>query len=252
MAMQYRSLFDGYLMASASEVSALLKQNFERVEARIEAACRQAGRVRSEVTLIGITKYVDTDTTKLLFDAGLKDLGESRPQIIWEKAAAIPEARWHLVGHLQRNKVTRTLPLVSLIHSVDSQRLLQSINEEAAKINKVQEVLLELHLTEEETKSGFTEAEWPQLPSFVAGLHHIIVKGLMGMAALDGNPDDARKTFARLRELRERWQPLFGAIHHLHHLSMGMTGDFEQAILEGSTMVRIGSALFEGLPDHAA
>jgi len=239
-------------MASASEVSALLKQNLERVEARINDACHRVRRARSEVMLIGITKYVDAGTTKLLLDTGLHDLGESRPQIIWEKAPHIPEARWHLVGHLQRNKVTRTLPLVSLIHSVDSQRLLQAINKEAAKINKVQEVLLELHLTEEETKSGFTPDEWPLLPSFVVDLTHIKVTGLMGMAALDGTPDDARKTFARLRELRDRWQPLIGAPHDLHHLSMGMTGDFEQAILEGSTMVRIGSALFEGLPDHAA
>ncbi|MFT3881909.1 MAG: YggS family pyridoxal phosphate-dependent enzyme [Gemmatales bacterium] len=239
-------------MASASEVSALLKRNWEQVEARVDAACRQAGRARSEVTLIGITKYVDAATTQLLFDTGLLDLGESRPQIIWEKTTHIPNARWHLVGHLQRNKVARTLPLVSLIHSVDSQRLLQAINEEAAKINKVQEVLLELHLTEEVTKSGFTSIEWPLLPSIVVGLDHIKVTGLMGMAALDGTPDDARKTFARLRELRDRWQPLFGAPHRLHHLSMGMTGDFEQAVLEGATMIRIGSALFEGLPDHAA
>ncbi len=239
-------------MASASDVSALLKRNWEQIEARITDACQQAGRARSEVTLIGITKYVDTATTKLLFDAGLRDLGESRPQVIWEKAAHIPEARWHLVGHLQRNKVARTLPLVSLIHSVDSQRLLHAINEEAAKINKVQEVLLELHLTEEETKNGFAQDEWPLLPSYLAGLDHIKVTGLMGMAALDGTSDDARKTFARLRELRDHRLSLFGTPHHLHHLSMGMTGDFEQAILEGATMVRIGSALFEGLPNHAA
>lgn len=239
-------------MASATEVSTVLKQNLERVEVRIEAACRQARRARSEVTLIGITKYVDATTTKLLFEAGLRDLGESRPQIIWEKTAHLPDARWHLVGHLQRNKVARTLPLVSLIHSVDSQRLLLAINEEAAKLNKLQEVLLELHLTEEDTKSGFTSEEWPLLPSIVAGLNHIKVTGLMGMAALDGTPDDARKTFAKLRDLRDRWQPLFGSPYQLHQLSMGMTGDFEQAILEGSTMVRIGSALFEGLPDHAA
>lgn len=239
-------------MASASEVSALLKRNLERIEARIDAACRQAGRARNEVMLIGVTKYVDAATTKLLFEAGQHNLGESRPQIIWEKAVQIPEARWHLVGHLQRNKVTRTLPLVSLIHSVDSNRLLQAINEEAAKLNKIQDVLLELHLTDEESKSGFVQDEWPLLLTFVAGLDHIKVTGLMGMAALDGTPNEARKTFARLRELRDRWQPHFGAPHHLHHLSMGMTGDFEQAILEGSTMIRIGSALFEGLTDHAA
>lgn len=239
-------------MASASEVSALLKQNIERVEERIKHTCQKAGRARSEVTLIGITKYVDAATTQLLFDAGLQDLGESRPQSIWQKVLHVPHARWHLVGQLQRNKVARTLPVVELIHSVDSQRLLQTINDEAAKVNKVKLVLLELHLTEEKTKSGFTPEEWPLLPSYVAGLDHVKVIGLMGMAALKGTLDDARRTFAKLRELRDRWQQFFGAPHHLHHLSMGMTGDFEQAILEGSTMVRIGSALFEGLPAHAA
>jgi len=234
-------------MATPAEVSHLLQRNGNRIEERMAAACYRAGRSRSEVTVVAISKYVDVATTKLLFEAGQHDLGESRPQVIWEKVAAIPEARWHLVGHLQRNKVARTLPLVSLIHSVDSFRLLQAINEEAAKLNKVQEILLELHLTDEETKSGFSSEEWPQLPSHVAGLNHIKVTGLMGMAALEGTPDEARQTFARLRELRDQWQPLLASPHQLHHLSMGMTGDFELAILEGATIVRIGSAFFEGI-----
>jgi pyridoxal phosphate enzyme (YggS family) len=239
-------------MATSAEVSALLKRNWEGIEARIEGACRRACRDRGEVTLIGITKYVDAATTQLLFESGLHDLGESRPQLLWEKAALIPEARWHLVGHLQRNKVARTLPLVKLIHSVDSKRLLAAINEEAAKINKVQDVLLELHLTEEETKSGFPSEVWPQLPAYVAGMNNVKVVGLMAMAALSGTPDESRKTFVMLRELRDRWQPLFEPPHTLHHLSMGMTGDFGEAILEGATMVRIGSAFFEGLIPHAA
>lgn len=234
-------------MATPAEVSHVLQRNGKRIEERIDVACQRAGRSRAEVTVVAITKYVDATTTKLLYETGQHELGESRPQIIWEKAAAIPEAHWHLVGHLQRNKVARTLPLVSLIHSVDSFRLLQAINDEAGKLNKVQEVLLELHLTEEETKSGFSSEKWPQLPSYVAGLKHVKVTGLMGMAALEGTPDKARKTFSRLRELRDRWQLLFAAPHRLHHLSMGMTGDFELAILEGATMVRIGSAFFEGI-----
>ncbi len=234
-------------MATPAEVSHLLQRNGKRLEERITATCQRAGRSREEVTVVAITKYVDVATTKLLFESGLPNLGESRPQVLWEKAPAIPEARWHLVGHLQRNKVARTLPLVSLIHSIDSLRLLQAINDEAGKLNKVQEILLELHLTDEETKSGFSSEEWPQLPSHVAGLNHIKVTGLMGMAALDDTPDEARQAFTRLRELRDRWQPLFSAPHHLHHLSMGMTGDFELAILEGATIVRIGSAFFEGI-----
>jgi PLP dependent protein len=234
-------------MATPAEVSHLLQRNGKRIEERIAAACQRAGRSREAVTVVAITKYVDVVTTKLLFESGLSDLGESRPQVIWEKAPAIPEARWHLVGHLQRNKVARTLQLVSLIHSVDSLRLLQAINEEAGKLNKVQEILLELHLTDEETKSGFSSEEWPQLPSHVAGLNHVKVIGLMGMAAVKNTSDEARRTFARLRELRDQWQPLFTSPHQLHHLSMGMTGDFGLAILEGATIVRIGSAFFEGI-----
>ena len=234
-------------MSTPAEVSHLLQRNVQRIAERIAAACYRSGRSREEVTVIAISKYVDAATTKLLYETGQHDLGESRPQVIWEKAVLISEACWHLVGHLQRNKVARTLPLISLIHSVDSLRLLKAINEEAGKLNKLQEVLLELHLTNEESKSGFTSEEWPQLPSGAAGLNHVKVTGLMGMAALEGTLDDARRTFARLRELRDQWRPLFAAPHQLHHLSMGMTGDFELAILEGATIVRIGSAFFEGI-----
>lgn len=236
-----------YDMADLVEVSRRLRENVERLEERIAAACQRTGRVRSEVQLVPITKYVDAEITGLLHDIVKAPLGESRPQVIWEKAPQLPNTTWHLVGHLQRNKVTRTLPLVSLIHSVDSQRLLVAIDHEAKKLGKTQDVLLELHLTQEATKSGFGEDEWDKLPGCVSTLKNVRVLGLMGMAALDSTPEEARITFVKLRGLRDSWQGRFAEPHQLKHLSMGMTHDFEQAIEEGATLIRVGSALFNGI-----
>lgn len=234
-------------MADLVEVSRRLRENVERLEERIAAACQRAGRARGEVQLVPITKYVDAEVTRLLHDIVAAPLGESRPQVIWEKAPLVHNAAWHLVGHLQRNKVARTLPLVNLIHSVDSQRLLVAIDEEARKLGKTQDVLLELHLTQEATKSGFGEDEWDKLPEYVLPLQNVRVLGLMGMAALDSKPDEARVSFAKLRSLRDSWQGRFAEPHQLKHLSMGMTHDFDQAIEEGSTLIRVGSALFDGI-----
>jgi pyridoxal phosphate enzyme (YggS family) len=229
------------------DVIGRLRGNLESLEQRIQAACDCAGRSRHEVTLIPITKYVEAKMLLDLKSLGLAVFGESRPQSLWEKAAQVAEVKWHLVGHLQRNKIARTLPLVDLIHSVDSGRLLEAIDAEAGKQGKVQDVLLELHLSDEPSKQGFLSEEWSALPEMVNSLHHVRVLGLMGMAALDSTPDQARATFARLRQLRDAWRPAFAAPHSLHHLSMGMTHDFQEAIEEGASLIRVGSALFEGL-----
>ncbi|HMP16565.1 MAG TPA: YggS family pyridoxal phosphate-dependent enzyme, partial [Gemmatales bacterium] len=214
---------------------------------QIEHACKKAGREPKEVQLVPVTKYVDVSTTRELYKLTQGPLGESRPQVIWEKSPAIPDAPWHLVGHLQRNKVARTLPLVDLIHSVDSQRLLECIDQEAGKLQKIQKVLLELHLTEEESKTGLGKDEWALIPDYLIPLQNICVVGLMTMAPLQGGLHEARRTFAELRRIRDQWQTRFNTPHKLSHLSMGMTNDFQEAIMEGATLVRIGSALFEGI-----
>jgi pyridoxal phosphate enzyme (YggS family) len=220
--------------------------NLANVRDRIAAAARSAGRSPDEVRLVAVTKYVDAATTRLLIEAGCHDLGESRPQELWDKAAALADSaiRWHLIGHLQRNKVRRTLPLVSLIHSGDSLRLLEVLNREAVGPLSV---LLEVNVSGEAAKHGFAPDELPRHLEALAALTNLDIRGLMAMAALDDDPTTARRDFARLRELRDRLRREWAGRFALDELSMGMSGDFEQAVAEGATIVRIGSALFEGV-----
>jgi pyridoxal phosphate enzyme (YggS family) len=218
------------------------------VEERIRAACRRAGRDRAEVTLVAVTKSVPVEVAALLPDLGILDLGESRPQELWRKADALPSTvRWHLIGHLQRNKVERTLPLVHMIHSVDSVRLLEALEREAAKRVQVLNVLLEVNASAEASKHGFPPQDVPHLAGKLRELRHVRVQGLMTMAAYEAEPERCRVTYAALRALREGLRTAVGPAQPLAHLSMGMSNDFEVAIEEGATLVRIGSALFEGL-----
>jgi len=224
-----------------------LSDNLRAVTERVRAACRRAGRSADEVTLVAVTKTVPAEVAALLPGLGVLDLGESRPQELWRKAAALTTAvRWHLIGHLQRNKVERTLPLVHLIHSVDSARLLAAVEEEAARQGRAVEVLLEVNASRETQKHGFAPEEVRGLAEQVIGLRQVRIVGLMTMAALQENPERCRPTFAALRELRDRLRGEWGPPHTLHHLSMGMTNDFEVAVEEGATLVRIGTALFQG------
>jgi len=230
-----------------------LAQRLAAVEARIDAACRRAGRQRAEVTLVAVTKTVSPAVAALLPPLGVVNLGESRPQELWHKAAEIPPpVQWHLIGHLQRNKIERTVPLVHLIHSVDSVRLLEALEQEGAKRNQRISVLLEVNLSHEPNKHGFEQAAVPGLAERIADLKQVNVTGLMTMAAWEEDPEGCRPTFADLRLLRDRLRAKLGPSHPLNQLSMGMTNDFEVAVEEGATLVRIGTALFEGLPEGVA
>jgi pyridoxal phosphate enzyme (YggS family) len=182
-----------------------------------------------------------------LVELGCRDLGESRPQALWERAAAFggQSIEWHMIGHLQRNKVDRTVPLVSLFHSGDSLRLLQAIDVTAGSIGRCVPVLLEINISGDATKHGFAPAEVEHQLLEVAKLAHVEVRGLMGMASREGDLDQARREFASLRQLRDRLQAVAPSEIKLKELSMGMSGDFEVAIEEGATLVRVGSALFE-------
>ena len=179
----------------------------------------------------------------MLAEIGLLDLGENRPQELWHKAAALPTSvRWHLIGHLQRNKVERTLPLAHLLHAVDSVRLLEALEQQGKPVS----VLLEVNASGEASKHGFAPGDALPLVPLLNKLRHVRVGGLMTMAALQ-EPEACRPTFRALRALRDRLRGELAATHAVEHLSMGMSNDFEVAIEEGATFVRLGSVLFEGV-----
>ncbi len=224
-----------------------IADNVKRVRQRISAAAQRSGRGAEDVTLVAVTKYVTAEETAAVVEAGCFDLGESRPQQLWTKAEALAHLpiRWHLVGHLQRNKIRRTLPLVSLLQSVDSRRLLDALSEEAALAVLRLPILLEVNISGDATKTGLSPDELEPLLAHALTLPQIDVRGLMGMASLEGDDAAARQDFRNLRLLRDKLAASFTGQCSLPELSMGMSGDFEVAIEEGATMVRVGSILFE-------
>lgn len=230
-----------------SENRQRLAENLATVEERLSAACRRAGRERSEVTLVAVTKTVSAETAALLPGLGMHDLGESRPQELWRKAEVVPLVRWHLIGHLQRNKIERTLPLLARIHSVDSLRLLRALETAAESLADPRPLpaLLEFNVSGEASKHGFAPEELNDIAAALAVLKYVRVDGLMTMAAYEDDPERTRPTFAALRELRDRLAAALG--RPLPQLSMGMSNDFEIAIEEGATLVRLGTVLFEGI-----
>lgn len=230
-----------------------IRANLAAIGERIAATCDRAGRDPSSVRLVAVTKYVDVATTRAVHEAGCHDLAESRPQALWTKAAGLadlqPPPCWHLVGHLQRNKIRKTLPVLGLLHSLDSLRLLEALETEAAAAGLSCRALVEVNLTTDPGRTGATAADAARIVAAAAALSHVDVAGLMGMASVpDGDASAARREFAQLRELRDSLRATVAGAGPLGELSMGMSGDFEEAILEGATLVRIGSALFTGLP----
>ena len=232
-----------------TDIAKQLADNLAHLQDRIQSAKESAGRAGDNVQLVAVSKYVDTRITAALLESGCTVLGESRPQQLWDKAAQpeLASAHWHMIGHLQRNKVPRTLPLVDLIHSVDSQRLLTAINNGAAEQNRRVRVLLEVNCSEEEAKHGFTSEGLKEFLPDLVDFSHIEVCGLMTMAARKGGLVTAARNFAALRKLRDEVAPSCPPGVTLAELSMGMSHDFEVAIREGATLVRIGSLLFEGI-----
>lgn len=224
-----------------------LRENLDRVREMIAEAAKASGRVAEDVCLIGVTKYVDIETTQALYELGCHDLGESRPQQLWSKSEAMAHLspRWHMIGHLQRNKTKRTIPLLSVLHSGDSLRLLQAVHDDWPHAEPLP-TLIEVNISGDSAKHGFPPAEIPPTLRQIAALNHLKIVGLMGMASLEGGRDQAQKDFAALRELRNTLQSDCPDEISLDELSMGMSHDFDLAIQEGATMVRVGSSLFEG------
>jgi pyridoxal phosphate enzyme (YggS family) len=222
-----------------------IRANVATVRAKITEACQQAGRTPESVQLVAVTKYADLESVRALYDLGHRDFGESRPQQLVERAKQFPDdVRWHLIGHLQRNKVALVLPHVTLIHSVDSVRLVDQIDRDAGRLGLSPEILLEANVSGEAAKDGFAPDDLRAAWLEIIKRSHVRVTGLMTMAPLADNPAVARPVFAALRALRGELATMSPGVALLH-LSMGMSGDYLAAIAEGATIVRLGSRLFE-------
>jgi len=222
-------------------------ENLEVVNRRLTAAAQRAGRDPGEVRLVAVSKKVEVQRLRQAVAAGHRRFGENYVQEAKGKIAALePGLSWHLVGSLQTNKAREAAALFDLIHGVDRLRLAQALDQAAARLDKVQEVLIQVNLTGEATKSGVPPAEAAELVREAARLPHLRVVGLMTMPPWFADPEAARPYFQALRELRDRLRRLPDL--PLPELSMGMSGDYEVAVEEGATLVRVGTAIFGARP----
>ena len=229
----------------------MLRENLQEVEERIQEACRRAGRDRSEVTLVAVSKTKPVSMLKEAYDLGVRVFGENKVQEIREKYEALPkDIEWHMIGHLQTNKVKYIADKVSLIHSVDSLRLAETIEKEAVKHNRIVDILLEVNVAEEESKFGIKTSEVLALAENVVQLPHIRLRGLMTIAPFVENPEKNRAIFANLHKLYVDIKEKNIDNGTVSILSMGMTNDYEVAIEEGATMVRVGTGIF-GARDYS-
>ena len=223
----------------------MLKENLANVEKNIEQACKNAGRSRDEVTLIAVSKTKPAQAVQEAYEAGARDFGENKVQELCSKMEQLPsDIRWHMIGHLQRNKVKYIVGKVELIHSVDTYRLAEEINIQAKKQNVIVPILVEVNIAHEESKFGISAEDAILLVEEISKLENIRIKGLMTIAPYVENPEDNRLYFRKIKQLsvditNKNIDNVFMEI-----LSMGMTGDYMVAIEEGATMVRVGTGIF--------
>ena len=223
----------------------MVKENFIQVQNNIKKACEKAGRNPEEVTLIAVSKTKPVPMLEEAYEAGSRDFGENKVQEIMEKYPVLPaDIRWHMIGHLQRNKVKDIIDKAALIHSVDSLRLAEEISSQAKKKQVEADILIEVNIAQEESKFGTSRAEALSLVEAAAGLPNIHVKGLMTIAPFVENPEDNRKYFRQIKELSVDIIEKNIDNVSMSVLSMGMTGDYMVAVEEGATMVRVGTGIF--------
>lgn len=223
----------------------MLAENLRIVQENINKACLRSGRDPKEVTLIAVSKTKPVEMLREAYDAGARYFGENKVQEITAKYPELPEdINWHMIGHLQRNKVKYIIDKVQMIHSVDSLRLAEMIEQEAAKHDVVMPVLLEVNVAMEDTKFGLSEDEVLPLLEEISVMPHIRVKGLMTIAPFVENPEENRPVFQALRKLSVDIRMKNINNVSMDVLSMGMTGDYEVAVEEGATMVRVGTGIF--------
>ncbi len=220
-----------------------LHDNLITVQSKLSAAAQRSGRKAEEVELVAVTKTFPVEDIREAMDAGLRLFGENRVQELLSKQPSLPSSvRWHLIGHLQSNKVRKILPAVEMIHSVDSLDLAQDINRIAADLGQYPKIYLEVNVAAEASKHGFAPDKLEAGLETLLGLERLEIQGLMCIPPAGEEPEDSRKYFAFLREFRDKLEKAAGA--PIPGLSMGMSGDYEIAVEEGATIVRVGSALF--------
>lgn len=224
----------------------MVAENVETIKKRIRDVCSRCGRSPEDVLLVGVSKTFGVDSIQKAVDSGLFDIGENYAQELLEKRNSLGDnrIRWHFIGHLQSNKVKYVIDYVHLIHSVDNERVAEEIQKRAQKAGRIVDILIEVHTTDEATKYGVQPAATLDLLKRVSTFNRLRVQGLMTMGPFSDDPNDSRPSFRQVTELRERI--LREGIENvtMQHLSMGMTHDFEVAIEEGATIVRIGTAIF--------
>ena len=221
----------------------MLKERIERVLERIERACERAGRSPSEIRLVAVTKTFPAEIVREAFELGLREFGENRAQELREKYEKLKDLdiTWHFIGRIQTNKVKYFVPIADYVHSVWREVEIDEIEKRAAKIGKKMKVFIEVNVSGEETKAGVDPKDLKRIVEYASSKDHIEVIGLMTMAPFVENPEEVRWVFRKLRELRDEISREFPGVKEL---SMGMSNDFEVAIEEGATFVRIGSAIF--------
>ena len=224
----------------------MIAENLASVRQRVARSCEKSGRSPDSVRLVCVVKEASPEDAQAVLGLGVKDLGENRVQELVSKYGVIGDkAAWHLVGHLQTNKAKEAVRISSLIHSVDSVKLAKEIDKEAKKIGKTQDILIQVNVSGEATKFGVTPDEAVSLIKEISLYPNISIKGLMTIAPEAEDQETVRSYFRALRELRDRLNESRITNHESRELSMGMTNDFEVAIEEGATMVRIGRAIFQ-------
>ncbi len=223
----------------------MLKENLDHVEEEIRKACERSGRSREEVTLIAVSKTKPVSMLEEAYGLGVRVFGENKVQELVEKYDALPEdIRWHMIGHLQRNKIKYIIGKAALIHSVDSLRLAEAIDKEAAKQNTAARILIEVNVAREESKFGLMPEAVPEFVDKVSEFAHLKVEGLMTIAPFVENPEENRPIFAYLRKLSVDIAKKNAHNTNMSVLSMGMTNDYQVAVEEGATMVRVGTGIF--------
>ena len=223
----------------------MLKDQLQEVEKRIQAACDRAGRKREEVTLIAVSKTKPVETLQEAYDLGVRIFGENKVQELTAKYEALPkDIHWHMIGHLQTNKVKYIIDKAELIHSVDSLKLAETIEKEAAKHDLIADILVEVNVAEEESKFGMKMEEVIPFVEKVSAFPHVRVRGLMTIAPFVEDPEENRSIFADLHKLYIDIKKKNHDRDTVSVLSMGMTNDYEVAIEEGATMVRVGTGIF--------